>query len=94
MDSNDYRKPIDELARLISSDSFFKDYQCKIRQCWDGWQLILIDPDRKEIDDAVCHGFSNGSEKGLLETYSLSDCDGYEMPLEVYLGWKNLIIYG
>lgn len=43
----------------------------------------------KELDDAVFHKYSHGYKQGLLETYHLNDCDGYETAEQVFEGWMK-----
>lgn len=43
----------------------------------------------EELDDVVFHRFSHGYEQGLLETYHLNGCDGYETAEQVFKGWKK-----
>lgn len=43
----------------------------------------------KELDDAICTKYSYGHEQGLLETYCLNQCEGYETAEEVFEGWKK-----
>lgn len=43
-----------------------------------------------ELDDAVFHRFSHGYALGLLETYTLGDCDGFETAKQVFEGWKKM----
>ena len=59
---------------------------------WDGLQIkIYADVNKtKEIDDVVLHSWSHGCEKGLLETYNLNNCDGYETAKQVFKGWKKI----
>ena len=44
----------------------------------------------RELDDAVCHNFSHGYHLGLLETFVLGDCDGYETADDVFVGWQKM----
>ena len=43
-----------------------------------------------ELDDAIFHRYSHGYECGLLETYSLNDCAGFETAEQVFEGWKKI----
>lgn len=58
----------------------------------EGWQVILYSDTRLriELDDAIISKYSFGHEKGLLETYKLNDCAGYETAEEVFEGWKKM----
>ena len=59
---------------------------------WDGMQ-IRVYTDRKlthEFDDAVIHSGSCGVVYGLLETYHLSKCEGWETAEQVFEGWKKM----
>ena len=44
---------------------------------------------QEELDDAVCHCFSHGGEVGLLETYHLNECEGFETAEQVFKGWME-----
>ena len=44
---------------------------------------------KKELDDVVFHKYSHGYAQGLLETYSLSGCEGYETAEQVFEGWMK-----
>ena len=44
---------------------------------------------QEELDDAIFHKFSNGHEQGLLETYKLGGCMGFETAEEVFEGWMK-----
>lgn len=43
----------------------------------------------KEFDGCICHTGSHGFHLGLLETFNLNDCNGYETAAEVFAGWKK-----
>lgn len=60
---------------------------------WDGLQIkVYTDTDKTEkFDDVVLHSGSHGCEAGLLETYGLNDCDGYETAKQVFKGWKKFL---
>lgn len=61
-------------------------------KCWDGLQIkVYFDAEHlREFDDAIIHSGSHGSKQGLLETYNLNDCNGYETAVEVFKGWKEV----
>lgn len=44
----------------------------------------------QELDDCIYHKFSHGYSKGLLETFRLNDCRGYETAEEVFNGWVKI----
>ena len=44
---------------------------------------------QEELDDVVFHKFSHGYDQGLLETYGLSECDGFETAEQVFKGWMK-----
>lgn len=46
------------------------------------------------LDDCVLTPTSHGHSEGLLETYILRNCRGYETAEEVYLGWKKVFDRG
>lgn len=60
-----------------------------IQDMWGGKQVRFYDNLGNLLDDAICHGCSHGHEQGLLETFSLNDCDGYETAEQVFEGWKE-----
>ena len=44
---------------------------------------------QEELDDVVFHKFSHGYHQGLLETYHLSECEGFETAEQVFKGWME-----
>lgn len=44
---------------------------------------------KEELDDVVFHKYSHGYEQGLLETFALGDCNGYETAEQVFNGWMK-----
>jgi hypothetical protein len=44
---------------------------------------------QEELDDVVFHKFSHGYKQGLLETYELGKCEGFETAEQVFEGWKE-----
>ena len=44
---------------------------------------------QEELDDVVFHRFSHGYTMGLLETYTLGECDGFETAEQVFKGWME-----
>lgn len=79
---------IEKLHNLLTGANIPHAY----RPLYDGYQIVLYADTEKiyELDDAVIHGFSHGSIDGLLETYRLSECVGWETAEQVFAGWKKL----
>lgn len=44
---------------------------------------------QEELDDVVFHKYSHGYSQGLLETYALNGCDGFETAEQVFEGWME-----
>ena len=44
---------------------------------------------QEELDDVVFHRYSHGYAQGLLETYTLSECEGFETAEQVFKGWME-----
>ena len=44
---------------------------------------------QEDLDDVVFHKYSHGYAQGLLETYFLNDCDGFETAEQVFNGWME-----
>lgn len=59
---------------------------------WDGMQIrVYADAEMtNELDDCVYHSGSHGYHLGLLETYCLNDCEGFETAEQVFEGWKQM----
>ncbi len=59
---------------------------------WDGLQIKIYADAKltKELDDAVIHSGSHGVSSGLLETYCLSNCRGWETADEIFSGWLKM----
>lgn len=70
---------------LIEVNSWLADEGYQIRMYADAAHKNLI-------DDCICHSFSHGFSEGLLETYSLSNCAGYETADEVFKGWVKMYV--
>lgn len=77
-----------KLRNLLISE----DIPHTISALWGGIQIKMYADEAKtcELDDAVCHSYSHGSGAGLLETYRLNNCEGYETADEVFKGWKKM----
>lgn len=56
---------------------------------WDGYQIrIYADEEMtKELDDCVIHSGSYGVNSGLLESYCLGGCEGWETAEQIFKGW-------
>ena len=56
---------------------------------FDGKQIRVYADEAmtKELDDCVIHSGSHGVFMGLLETFTLNDCEGFETAEEVFAGW-------
>ena len=59
---------------------------------FDGVQVRIYADEEKtnELDDAIIHGGSRGSQDGLLETFILNDYKGYETAEQVFEGWLGM----
>jgi hypothetical protein len=44
---------------------------------------------QEELDDVVFHRYSHGYAQGLLETFILGGCDGFETAEQVFNGWME-----
>ena len=56
---------------------------------FDGMAVRIFADEEKteEIDDAIIHSGSKGCQSGLLETFLLNDCEGYETAGQIFEGW-------
>ena len=65
---------------------------CTLARLFDGWQVrVYADEDMtRELDDAILHSGSHGCRNGLLETYTLGGCEGWETAEQVFKGWKKM----
>jgi hypothetical protein len=59
---------------------------------FDGFQIRIYTNEEmtNEIDDCICHGGSHGYANGLLETYVLNGCEGWETANQVFTGWLEM----
>ena len=59
---------------------------------WDGMQIRMYADSMliHELDDAVIHSGSHGVQDGLLETFYLNDCEGWETAEQIFKGWKRM----
>lgn len=44
---------------------------------------------QEELDDVIFHKGSFGYALGLLETYALGGCEGFETAEQVFMGWMK-----
>ena len=58
----------------------------------EGYQIrIYADEEMtNEIDDCICHTGSHGYANGLLETFELGSCEGWETANQVFTGWLEM----
>jgi hypothetical protein len=47
----------------------------------------------KFLDDAIIHRGSHGREKGLLESYKVGACQGYETAEEIFTKWTKFFTF-
>lgn len=66
----------------VMSVEFFGSGALQIR-------IYRDDTFQEELDDVVFHKFSHGYALGLLETFNLSECEGFETAEEVFEGWME-----
>lgn len=59
---------------------------------FDGMQIRIYEDEEmtKEIDDCIICSGSHGVDSGLLESYRLGGCDGWETAEQIYKGWTEL----
>lgn len=59
---------------------------------FDGFQIRVYSDETHifELDDAIIHNGSHGHQNGLLETYALSGCKGWETAEQVFDGWLKM----
>lgn len=59
---------------------------------FDGMAIRIYADEAKtdEIDDAIIHCGSHGSSNGLLETYILNGCNGWETAEQIFEGWLGM----
>lgn len=65
---------------MVMDKNYFGEGALQIRIYRDGTF-------QEELDDAVFHKYSHGYCQGLLETYRLNSCDGFETAEQVFEGW-------
>lgn len=59
---------------------------------YDGMQIrVYADAEMtNELDDCVIHSGSHGHQNGLLETFCLNGCEGWETAEDVFKGWTKM----
>ena len=82
-------KEFDKLVNLVEEAG----WEHKINDLHGGKQIKIYNDTEGLVDDAVIHQFSNGRQGGLLETYILGECRGWETAEEVFEGWKERMSY-
>lgn len=76
----------DKLVKLVEDAGI----PHSVNDIYDGKQIRVFNSNGSYLDDAVIHQHSHGAECGLLETCSLSDCDGFEEAEDIIEGWKRM----
>lgn len=61
-------------------------------EMYDGRQIRVYASETMiwELDDCVIHSGSYGVTMGLLETYTLGGCKGFETAEQVFAGWQAM----
>lgn len=77
---------IEKLREMLENAKF----NFTIEELWGGSKVTLM-KDGKVVDDAVYHSFSHGYEEGLLESFFLGGCKGYETAEEIFKGWQEML---
>ena len=81
---------IDKLHNLLVEAHIPHTYE----DLFDGRQIRIYANEKMEhnmeLDDAIIHSGSHGHQEGLLETYSLSNCEGWETAEQVFEGWLKM----
>jgi hypothetical protein len=59
---------------------------------YDGYQIRLYADEEmtQELDDCIMHSGSHGFSSGLLESFALGGCDGWETAKQIYVGWSEM----
>jgi hypothetical protein len=79
---------IEKLHNLLTNAGIPHTYQ----SLFDGKQIrIYADSEMEdELDDAVIHFGSHGVQNGLLETFCLNECEGWETAEQIFEGWLKM----
>ena len=79
----------DKLIKMLEEDG----WHFKVHPLHGGKQVRLFSDAEcaNEIDDCVYHPYSHGYDRGLLETFGLHNCNGYETAEQVFKGWKKVL---
>lgn len=79
---------IEKLHNLLSNAGIPHIYV----DLYDGKQIrIYADSEMEnELDDAIIHSGSHGYQNGLLETWILNGCEGWETAEQVFKGWLKM----
>ena len=67
---------------MVTNENFFGAGALQIR-------IYRDSAFQEELDDVVFHKYSHGYEQGLLETFRLNNCVGFETAEEVFDGWME-----
>jgi galactokinase/mevalonate kinase-like predicted kinase len=83
----DFRE-IDKLKDLLVE----ADIPHTFAPMFSGWQIRIYADEKltNELDDAVIHEGSHGFQNGLLETFLLGGCEGWETAEQVFEGWLKM----
>lgn len=74
------------LAQMLDNNNI----TYRLRTVDDGLQILILDVEGNILDDAIISSYSHGAKSGLLETYKLGDCAGFETAEKVFDGWNEM----
>jgi hypothetical protein len=79
---------IEKLHNLLTEAGIPHTYE----PLFDGKQIrIYADSEmQNELDDAIIHYGARGHQNGLLETYILGGCEGWETAEQIFNGWLDM----
>lgn len=84
---------INKLHEILSEAGINHTFMTMNKELFGGnaMQIRIYRDDtfQEELDDVVFHKYSHGYEKGLLETYRLNECAGFETAEQVFKGWMK-----
>lgn len=83
-----------KLHEMLTKANIPHTYEPHPYLSFNGEQIVLFaDAEQNErLDDAVMFWGSHGFSEGLIETFCLSDCEGYETAEEVFKGWSKMYL--
>lgn len=85
---------MEKLHEMLTKANIPHTYGLHPNTSFNGEQIVIFADAAQNVylDDAIMFWGSNGFSEGLMETFRLGDCEGYETAEKVFEGWHKMYL--